>query len=838
MKRPLLIGYVLLISAIAAGIYSGPFVVLSGLLCVLALSLILSIKLKYKGYMAFIFFYILGAVLGSNVGNVEKGPCLILGKDVSVSGLVVDTSLTGTGKQKLVLKAEHYTYADSEYDWPEKVQIVLGEGEFVNPGDIISVSGIVNHTETARNPGAYNEYMNLGSEKIYHKMYGALNTVYPPVLNAYTVSNTLKNKIAAVYDTHLPKKEASILKSMILGDTSDLDEDIEGLYKTAGIYHILVVSGLHISAIAMFLNSILNRFLGPKQAGVVVVLALFAYCFLTGFGVSSARSLIMCICLILSGIIYRKADVITSAAFAGGVLAVYNPLYLFNIGYQYSFMAIFGIGFLADVIGDIIVNITGLKAYWPVYSVKLYSSSLAVTIFTLPVCLYHFNYISLYSSVVNMFVIPTVFIVMLCGFIMAAVGLVFTLWVGVLAAPVYFLLKFYEMLCLGAEKLPFSILYSATPHVLICVGYIAAVLLVIYFVKRYLKEVSKPEGIFRAGDSEDDVFIAPALEDDQNDILERFQDARPSPVYLQRFLEYCTYTIKGQGSGKKEKQLFPAFVTIAVFAVIVFAYGTIEEPFTITMLDVGQGDCAVIENGEETYIMDGGGWYNREIGENTGTSVIEPYLRYKGINKVDGVFISHLDFDHAFGIIELLGIMDVENVYLASVYDETNPLYAQLIEAADLHGCKISYLNKGDMVRSVGGIRFLVLSPDKDGHYDNENDKSLVVYMKNDVSAVFAGDIGFDIEDDIVRNWGNLTADILKVSHHGSKNATGAEFLESIKPHLAIGGVGVNNSYSFPGVETVERLHKAGAVTYFTNTAGAVIITYTSTGIEVKTMLE
>ena len=718
-------------------------------------------------------------------GDMQAEKYAATGVEVIVYGRVGAVDYTYTGRQKITLEANRI-YAQGKAEGANiKIQITLGEDQLAICGSEVEIRGVLQQLEPARNPGGYNEKLYLAARKFDYKMYGDLLSE-KLAFNIHFVMDKIRSEISAVYEKILPEREAGILKSMIIGDKSSLDDYVKAMYKEAGIYHILVISGLHISITALFMEWILSHFLSVKKAAAVSIVFICIYCVFTGAGISAVRAVIMASVVIIAKIIYREADLLSSASFAAVLLLIYEPLYAFDIGFQYSFSAVFGIGLLADpmgkamkcAFGSIIKNMKDgneefLRAGNRLCAV--FGTCIAVFIATIPVQIYHFNYIFPFSAIANMIILPLVPVIVVGGFVTALMGFFSITIAHIIAGPVYLLLEFYEAICIFLENIPFSKILTATPEYMLCVIFIIGIILwAACFEMRLNKRKIVAAGI----------------------------------------------------------SLFCAFA-------LIFTLNAMKEALpSVTMLDVGQGDCSVIQRGKEVFVVDGGGWYGREIGRNTGSSVLVPYLDYKGIGHVDGAFISHLDSDHATGIIELVYEKSVGVLYLPITADLGSPMYAELYEACEKMGVPIVFLSKGDKIGNESGAYFMVLSPTASDSYKDDNEASMVLFMNMGLKYVFAGDINFNKEEEIAANFNNLDCDVLKIAHHGSKYSTGEVFLDSLKPEIAMAGAGVNNSFGHPSVEVQNLLAERNIDFYSTNRHGAVIIFEEGGNINVKTMLE
>jgi competence protein ComEC len=265
--------------------------------------------------------------------------------------------------------------------------------------------------------------------------------------------------------------------------------------------------------------------------------------------------------------------------------------------------------------------------------------------------------------------------------------------------------------------------------------------------------------------------------------------------------------------------------TIAVIPIVLYAGIKLLEPrgISITYLDVGQGDAAVVELPDKrTLLIDAG-----RKGFQTGR-----FLKYRGIKNIDAVVLSHGQSDHAGGIFYLL-----RNFNIQEIWDNGRLIYPQ-----EFMGLRIRKLQRGDVIEG-GGYRITILHP-YDGFYtmhsggSDENNDSIVLRIQgNKNSFLFAGDIEEEAGEDLSYLGEYLKSNVLKVQHHGSRTSTSEIFLSEVFPEIAVISVGRKNMYGHPHDETIELLK--GVKIYRTDMDGAIGIKEQSDGsLEVKTWKE
>jgi len=237
-------------------------------------------------------------------------------------------------------------------------------------------------------------------------------------------------------------------------------------------------------------------------------------------------------------------------------------------------------------------------------------------------------------------------------------------------------------------------------------------------------------------------------------------------------------------------------------------------PLQVHYIDVGQGDSILIDWGEVEVLIDGGR-YNDCV----------PYI----LDYVDGhlevMVATHPDADHIGGLIEVLDAFVVEHIWLNGD-THTTQTYTDFMEKVDTEeagGAEVHQAQRGDEI-VVSTLTFKVLHPTLPLDSD-KNENSIVLKLSfGQVDFLFTGDACSEAEASMLAAGLVDDIDILKVSHHGSKYCSTADFLSAALPELAIISVG-NNSYGHPAPEVIARLEDVGATVYRTDISGTILVT-------------
>lgn len=227
-------------------------------------------------------------------------------------------------------------------------------------------------------------------------------------------------------------------------------------------------------------------------------------------------------------------------------------------------------------------------------------------------------------------------------------------------------------------------------------------------------------------------------------------------------------------------------------------------------LDVGQGDSILISNNEKTMLIDAS---TNEMG-----NTVVKYLQDLGISKIDYLVGTHPHEDHIGGLDNVIKNFEIGSIYMPNV-PATTKTYEDVLKAVASKKLKITTPNVGDIFY-VGDAKCEVMAV---GDNKKEfNECSIVIKMDfNGVSYLFTGDA-----DDVVessRSWPEI--DILKVGHHGSRTSTTTEFLNQIKPKIALISVGKDNKYGHPTEDALSRLTNIGSKIYRTDEDETILIT-------------
>jgi len=255
---------------------------------------------------------------------------------------------------------------------------------------------------------------------------------------------------------------------------------------------------------------------------------------------------------------------------------------------------------------------------------------------------------------------------------------------------------------------------------------------------------------------------------------------------------------------KLHKKQIKGLIILLIVIIIHANINIIEKDPTLTMIDVGQGDCLLIklDHNKGNILIDTGGQvnYNNQKPYDIAKNKIIPYLKSEGIKRLDYLILTHGDFDHAGMAINLIKKFKIKNILLNS--KNNNNLEKQIIKKARKN--HIKYQNINNATLKISNIKFQFLASQKSS---NENDDSLIIYTKiGKQNILLMGDAEKQREKYILNTYNLNKVDILKVGHHGSNTSTSPELIKQVRPIISLISAGKNNLYGHPHKETLEKL--------------------------------
>lgn len=616
----------------------------------------------------------------------------------------------------------------------------------------------------------------------------------------------LKNRAEQLLQEAFDEKNASIMAAMILGSKKGMDQEVRSLYQASGIAHILAISGLHISFLGMALYRLLLRTGCTKRlASVLCIGIMYSYGVLTGMSASGKRAICMFVVQLLAVWAKRTYDMLSALALAGILLLAEQPLYLYQSGFLLSFGAILGLAL-----------ITPLCEQWLLYGLatagrlrerirtgekrrkkqeqKAYKESAGQAVWK-----EHGGTGEAGGRLVRT----------------AVNGMAASIGVTIATLPVL-VQSFYELPLYSALL---NLLILPLMAVLLPAGLFTVCLQGLFpFLARI--PVFLCQGILLLYELLCKVcLLLPGSS-------WRLGHAKVWQVVVYYVLLMGCLLWQKRSKGKKAG----AGLLLLAAAVVLLTWRSPEAPLQIHMVDVGQGDCFLIQAEGKNLLIDGGSSSQK----NVGTYQLLPVCRYYGISELEYVFITHLDQDHYSAIMELLGHEErggeqlrIRNLILpkgAAGSGGKQEAYDRLVSSAGQRGIKVYTMKAGDTVWCAG-LRISCLHPLAQEEAEDSNETSLVLDLAYGAfRGLFMGDLGSGHEDEVIGQLKEGGYTLLKAGHHGSRYSTTKELLEAAAPRLVLLSYGRKNSYGHPHQETLYRIREGKAAILETARHGAVTV--------------
>lgn len=639
------------------------------------------------------------------------------------------------------------------------------------PGMTVSVSGRAELFEGPRNPGEFDYRLYNRSKKLRVKIRGRDASLTHRSVPPYRqLINRTRQKAEAVLEQFCEPEDMGIYRALLLGDQTLLSGEVRELYQESGIAHLLAVSGLHVSLIGMGLYGLLRRFgMGYGGSGVLAGAVLLFYGGLTGFGPSVFRALAMILCAFLASYLGRTYDLLSAAALSLFLLTFDSPYQLFAGGVQLSYGAVAAVGLGNELSRGF--NRKG-RTLW---------ISFCIQIVTYPILLYHFFEFPVYSFILNLIVLP------LMAYVVGS---------GLCAV-------FFGALAQQAAVLAPSFVWSRAAALFLGKAAVGALGTGHYLLQFYgfccELSLKLPFHTLTPG--------RPAL-------------LKIVLYYLFLALIFCQVGAWLEKSGNKGRvKLFGACFLCVLLLAVNPRYG-----FEADVLDVGQGDGIFLEAGGKRILVDCGSAQLKSVGKNR----LIPFLKSRGITRLDYVFVTHGHLDHVSGIRYLLeegGIpIDLLVFSCLSRGDETCEELAGLQEKA---GGRVAFMEAGQSLAD-GRLELTCLYPAPGDRADDKNDQSLVLLASyGEFHLLLTGDLEENGEEQLLEAHKAILPQgitVLKAGHHGSKTSTTKELLNRFNPGGAILSYGEGNTYGHPSKEVVDRLEGRGITVWETAESGMISI--------------
>lgn len=720
-------------------------------------------------------------------------------------------------------------------------------------GTRVLVTTTLSRTDNYRNPGVapLSEYLD-------RKDYDAMGVIkssaaitrlddaptFALLSLLYSWRERLQHEIHSKFDP----ETAGVLDAALLGNRYMLTRETTERFREGGTFHVLVISGLHISFIGGVVFLAVQR-LTRRRALQFVVPAMFvwAYSLAVGAEASVTRAALMFTFAGLALLLFRQSTALNGLGAAALILLIRSPKELFDPSFQLTFLCVLAIVTIAwpllrtcKAIGEWYPSLEtpyppfcsrGLREscellFWSErqwnkelarspYRYRLFKPRLAAQLerYRLQACVRYIFAALIVSGAVQLMLLPLMIVYfhrlspaslvlnIVVGVLLAALtaaallALVLSQVSTMLAAPLFKLAGAIDWLMVHSVD-PFTHFNVASIRLPQYSGW-ASFVYVLYYVSL--------------------VALAIAL-------------ARWRPLMLP--------------VAERKRWVLPVGVAqvLLLIVLIVHPLSTVADgKLRVDFLDVGQGDAAVVTLPDgRILLVDGGGTRNigglRTATRSIGEAVVSEYLWWRGLDTVDYVLATHADADHIDGLNDVLRNFTV-NAALVARSPANDAEYAKFAQTLSATGTHVATVHAGDLIR-FGNVNIEILwPPTVETNEPSRNNDSIVLRVTfGHRSILFTGDIEKSGESALVATRRELRADVVKVPHHGSRSSSTPSFVAATQANVAIVPVGLNSMFGHPHAEVVERWQANGAQVLTTGECGTITVTTDGENLSVTGM--
>ena len=524
------------------------------------------------------------------------------GEVLNINAIIIGNKQEKDYYNRYKIKVASGKYKDTQ------LYINVAKNKELEYGDKINIQGEFKEPSKSRNYKGFNYKQYLKTLRIY----GTVKTKKVKILEKnkanpiMQISNKtffkIKNNIEKTYSN----KMAKIVLGIMLGDTTEIDDETKEDFANSSISHVLAVSGMHISYIILLVTKSTQNIFGKRKSKIIASVILAMYMAITGFSISVVRASLMGILVCMAFVIYRKSNTLNNIAISALIILMNNPYNLISISFLLTYGGTIGIIYFQPIIEKIIKSFKVRNRRWKYIYLKIQrkceniisiiSVSISAQIIIAPIMAIYFNSAGLGFLVTNLLLSCLIGIIVIGGFIQILISII-SIKAGIAFAKIIEV-PLYGIIIIS--KIDIANFKVITPDIYQVIIYYAIVCILAYLYKIFNQK-----------------------------------HCNITQVRIKKTLYLIRYKLRPYF--KKIK------ILIIILVIIIYSVNRISNDLKIYFIDVGQGDSTLIVTpSNKKILVDGGGSSSYDVGKNT----LLPYLLDRKIKKIDYMIISHFDNDH------------------------------------------------------------------------------------------------------------------------------------------------------------------------------------------------
>ena len=634
-------------------------------------------------------------------------------------------------KQSFFFKVNRIEYDDmiKTFD-DEKVLVSISADEKLKIYDYYKITGRLAVPFKAGNPSQFDYGNYLRNFDVYSVFYGKQN-VKPKKMNVELTRkekslqwiNDYREKIISIHSNYLASPNLEILGGIVFGDDAvSPPENIKQSFINSGLLHILAASGMNVAFIFSFFFFFLKLLRVNYKANISIgIVMILIYSLMTGLGASVIRATFMLVFVLIGKLIDRDAHSISLLAFVAFLMLLYNPMYINDVGFQLSFIVTFGLLVMTP-------HLMKFKNRFLDYIVGTVSIPIIAQLWVIPIQVFYFNNISLYSVFANIMSVPILSVISFGGFISSLIApitpqIICRIFDFVLNPLISILVNISDFW----GNLPHSTLQTSHPTILQIMLYYSILLVITALANK--------------------------------DIREKY--------------------------GRILKIILPSLLVILALTFISFPNRNLE----ITAFDVGNADSFLIKTPDNKYMIIDTAKAGYNGGKSVAEILILKYLLDRGIKEIDTIIVTHFDNDHCGGAVDLMNGIKVNKIYVNDLEHKSKQA-KEIYKTAQEQNVKLILSQNNQEVINKDGLVVKNYMPKSKGVGDNENSIQTLLTYKS-FNMLFTGDAGIDTLEEIKCNIPKPIT-VLKVGHHGANGVINKHLVKDLSPKISLISVGEN----------------------------------------------